>query len=74
MAKIPESEIERLKTEISLERLVEGAGVKLKKRGGDRIGHCPFHDDKTPSLLLVLARIYGIVWGHVVRAAMLSAL
>ncbi|MCF6274781.1 MAG: CHC2 zinc finger domain-containing protein [Robiginitomaculum sp.] len=52
MAKIPESEIERLKTEISLERLVEGAGVKLKKRGGDRIGHCPFHDDKTPSFVV----------------------
>ncbi len=56
MAKIPESEIERLKTEISLERIVEGAGVKLKKRGVDRIGHCPFHDDKTPSFIVSPAK------------------
>ena len=56
MAKIPESEIERLKTEISLERVVEGAGVKLKKRGADRIGHCPFHDDKTPSFIVSPAK------------------
>lgn len=52
MARIPESEIERLKLSVSLERLVESAGVVLKRHGKDRIGHCPFHDDKTPSLVV----------------------
>ena len=31
MARIPESEIERLKSEISVERLVEASGIELKK-------------------------------------------
>lgn len=52
MARIPESEIERLKLSVSLERLVESAGVALKRHGKDRIGRCPFHDDKTPSLVV----------------------
>jgi DNA primase catalytic core len=52
MARIPESEIERLKLQVSLERLVESAGVVLKVHGRDRIGRCPFHDDKTPSLVV----------------------
>jgi len=52
MARIPESEIERLKLSVSLERLVESAGIQLKRHGKDRIGRCPFHDDKTPSLVV----------------------
>ena len=52
MARIPDSELERLKQEIALERLVEDAGIALKPHGADRIGHCPFHDDKTPSLVI----------------------
>ena len=51
MARIPDSEIERLKAEVSLVRLVEMAGVKLAKKGKDEwTGRCPFHDDDTPSL------------------------
>jgi DNA primase len=50
MARIPESEIERLKKEIPIERLVTGFGVELKRQGKDLFGRCPFHDDKTPSL------------------------
>lgn len=52
MARIPESEIDRLKLSVSLVRLVESAGVVLKAHGKDRIGRCPFHDDKTPSLVV----------------------
>ena len=33
-------------------RLVEAKGVKLKGRGENLIGQCPFHDDKTPSLVI----------------------
>lgn len=33
-------------------RLVESSGVELKKHGKDFHGHCPFHNDKTPSLVI----------------------
>jgi DNA primase len=52
MARIPAVEIERLKSEISLERLIEAAGIELKKAGVDLIGKCPFHDDREPSLVI----------------------
>jgi DNA primase len=52
MARIPEQEIERLKQEVSLQRLVEGMGITLKRHGADLIGLCPFHDDKEPSLVI----------------------
>jgi len=52
MARIPDSEIEGLKLRVSLVRLVESAGIALKPHGKDRIGRCPFHDDKTPSLVI----------------------
>ena len=52
MARIPESEIERLKKEIPIERLVTGFGVELKRTGANLMGRCPFHDDRTPSLVV----------------------
>jgi DNA primase catalytic core len=45
-----QTEIERMKTEISLQRLVEASGVELKKQGKDLAGRCPFHEDDTASL------------------------
>ena len=52
MARIAESEIERLKREISVQRLAEARGMKLKRHGADLIGLCPFHDDHEPSLVI----------------------
>jgi DNA primase len=53
MARIPEQQVTRLKTEVSIVRLVEAAGIELKKHGGaDLVGRCPFHDDRTPSLVV----------------------
>jgi hypothetical protein len=52
MAWIAESEIERLKREVSVERLAEARGVKLKRHGADLIGLCPFHNDHEPSLVI----------------------
>ncbi|WP_082560702.1 CHC2 zinc finger domain-containing protein [Caulobacter sp. Root487D2Y] len=52
MARIPDSEIERLKVESDLVGIVAASGVKLEKRGADHVGRCPFHDDKTPSLVI----------------------
>jgi DNA primase len=52
MARIPVEVVERLKTEISVQRVAEARGVAFKKHGSDLIGCCPFHDDKTPSLVV----------------------
>ena len=43
MPRIPAAELERLKAEVALERLVEARGIALKKRGADLVGLCPFH-------------------------------
>jgi len=56
MARIPEAEIERLKNEVSVERLVETSGVALKKAGKDILGRCPFHDDAEASLVVTPAK------------------
>ncbi|MHB1059895.1 MAG: CHC2 zinc finger domain-containing protein [Rhodanobacter sp.] len=52
MARIPESELERLKAEISLVRLVEARGIALAKQGKDWVARCPFHEEATPSLVV----------------------
>ena len=52
MARIPEQEIERLKSEVCVERLIESSGVALRKSGKDWLGRCPFHDDGEPSLVV----------------------
>jgi DNA primase catalytic core len=52
MARIPEHEIERLKQEVSLVRLVEAKGIELKRHGADLVGLCPFHADREPSLVI----------------------
>ena len=56
MARIPDAEIQRLKREVSLERLVEARGVELRRHGEDLIGRCPFHDDREPSLVITPAK------------------
>jgi DNA primase catalytic core len=52
MARIPESEIERIKREVSVERLVEASGVALKRLGVELQGRCPMHQDTQPSLFV----------------------
>jgi DNA primase len=52
MARIPEHEIEQLRQQVSLVRLIEADGIALTKQGKDYAGCCPFHDDATPSLIV----------------------
>ncbi|MGH8263649.1 MAG: CHC2 zinc finger domain-containing protein, partial [Steroidobacteraceae bacterium] len=52
MARIPDGVIERLKAEVAVARLAEARGVELKRHGADLIGRCPFHEDRTPSLVV----------------------
>jgi DNA primase len=56
MARIPAAELERLKNEVSVQRLVESANIELKKSGKDFIGRCPFHADDTASLVVTPAK------------------
>ena len=56
MARIPAQIVERLKSEVSVQRLAEARGVVLTKHGADLHGCCPFHDDRTPSLVITPAK------------------
>jgi DNA primase len=56
MPRIPEPEIERLKSEVSVQRLIEASGLALKKSGKDWLGRCPFHADDTASLVVTPAK------------------
>jgi DNA primase len=50
MARLPDEVVERIKREISVERLAEARGIKLRRSGKELIGLCPFHKDTNPSL------------------------
>src|SRR5690349_20024219 len=52
MSRIPESDLQRLKEEVSVHRLVEGSGVELRKAGKDWLGRCRFNDDAEASLVV----------------------
>jgi DNA primase len=56
MARIPDTELERLKNEVSVQRLAEASEVELKKGGKDWLGRCPFHEDDTASLVVSPAK------------------
>ena len=50
MGRVPDELKERLKREVSIQRLAEARGIKLHRSGKELIGLCPFHDDRNPSL------------------------
>ena len=52
MARIPQSEIERIKSNVSLLDWAKGQGYELKKQGKNYAVLCPFHDEKTPSMMI----------------------
>src|SRR5690349_19119963 len=56
MARIPEAEVEKLRREVSVQRLVEARGIELQRHGENLLGRCPFHEDKTPSLVVTPKR------------------
>jgi DNA primase catalytic core len=56
MARIPDHELDHLKATVSVQRLVEAKGVTLTRHGADLHGRCPFHDDRTPSLVVSPAK------------------
>ncbi len=56
MARIPDGELERLKGQVSLVRLIEASGTRLIRQGKDWACRCPWHeDDDTPSCVITPA-------------------
>lgn len=52
MARIPQEEIDRVKREVPIERVVRAAGVELRAHGENLLGLCPMHEDHDPSLVV----------------------
>ena len=44
-------DLDTLKAQVDLAELMRGAGIELKPEGQNLKARCPWHDDKTPSLV-----------------------
>ena len=49
---IDKAEIERIKRTAGLAGVIQSRGVKLRRRGKQLVGLCPFHEDHEPSLIV----------------------
>ena len=49
---IEQAAIDRIKQSTDLAAVIRASGVELKRKGKQFIGLCPFHDDRTPSLIV----------------------
>lgn len=49
---ISEADIAHVKQSISFAAYVRARGIELKRKGKQLLGHCPFHNDKTPSFVV----------------------
>ncbi|PHM63293.1 CHC2 zinc finger domain-containing protein [Xenorhabdus ishibashii] len=56
MARIPEAELQHLKAAVPLVAIIEQQGRQLFKRGKDMTVLCPFHEEKTPSMVITPAK------------------
>ena len=50
MARFTDDSVERVKDAIDMADLV-GAKTELRRTGGSLMGICPFHDERSPSLV-----------------------
>ena len=46
---IPLDQIQYVKQEADLKKVVESLGVELRRAGANWVGKCPFHNEKTGS-------------------------
>jgi DNA primase catalytic core len=56
MARIPDEEIDRIKRELSLARLVQSCGIELKGTGDNLLGRCLWHEDGVASLVVTVSK------------------
>jgi DNA primase catalytic core len=52
MPRIPQPDLDRIKQGVPLVDLAAERGVVLSGQGTNLVGRCPFHDDRTPSLVI----------------------
>lgn len=52
MPRMRDADIEKLKKTYPVADAIEASGVELVRRGAQLVGRCPFHDDRTPSLIV----------------------
>ena len=71
MNQIPQDIIDKILEAVNIVDVI-GEDVTLKKQGVNYIGLCPFHDDKTPSMVVSPVKAYTSV-SHVVTVAMSSS-
>ena len=69
MARIPEHEVERLKREVSVQRLAEAREIKLHRHGADLLASARSTTTATRRLSSLRGRISGTVWARATRAA-----
>jgi len=65
VAIIHEAELERLKADV-VGAAGRGQGVELKLHRVNMLGRCPFHDDRTPSLV-ISPETFGSSWARARR-------
>uniref|UniRef100_UPI001E564EF6 CHC2 zinc finger domain-containing protein n=2 Tax=Photorhabdus TaxID=29487 RepID=UPI001E564EF6 len=56
MTRIPDTDLAHLKQTVSLLGLARKQGRSMKKRGEDYVLRCPFHNEKTPSMVISPAK------------------
>ena len=56
MARIPDDALVQLKREVAVLDRVRAAGITLTRHGANWLGRCPFHDDRSPSLVVTPAK------------------
>jgi len=56
MARIPEAELQHIKAAVPLVAVVRSQGRQMFKKGKDFTVLCPFHDEKTPSMVISPAK------------------
>jgi DNA primase len=52
-ARLSGPEVDRLRNQVSIQRLAEARGVVLERRGEELVGRCPFHEGERDSLVVV---------------------
>ena len=52
MAKISQSQLDRIKRELKIKELAEEQGLQLVRKNGQFVTRCLWHSDKTPSLFI----------------------
>ena len=76
MARIPEEELQRIKSQVKVEDLCRDYGIELKAMGPENLmGLCPFHDDHNPSFGVTPAKnlwncLAGCGGGDVIQLVM----